>query len=1008
MIGLHRHSHFSKRDAIAKIPDIVARTAQLGQAAWALTDHGTTSGLMEAYLETMKFNREHGTDIKFIFGVEAYWIPDYFIKDRKLSRHILLLAKNTVGYHNLLRLVTLGHGDKGNAPDNFYHSMRLTTDDIAKFRDGIIVSSACRGGILADRDYAFERAARFKSIFGDDFYFEIQTATDHEQRLYNLRVLELARSLDIKTIVTEDSHYVNRADADTHRKWLMLDAGSSYYSTDDFFLHSDQDVIDALPYVQNIESIIAETEAVAQKCRQVHIEFGEKHFPPVDCDDPKKAVVDFVRPFAVQKLNNKNDAEIKECRRRFKYELGVLERCDYLTYFLINARLTKWCRENDIHVGRGRGSVCGSLIAFLMDITRVDPTLFGLFFERFANVERVSPPDIDTDVPNSKRQAVIDYLKDTYRQVFHVRTFGTMADKAAVQRAAKALGLSPAQIRSLSAQIKSVDDVSDPQLKALAEKFVGVIQHFGIHASALIIFPSDPNDFCAIEKQGDDYVCAYQFPDLERMGLLKLDILGMKTLDTVDQAVKLIKQHRGVDVDLDDLPFDDPNTFEMLQNGDTTACFQIESDGMTKIIKALQPRSLFELIPLVALYRPSSIQSGVVDDYISRSKLKRIKYLHSKLKPILKDTFGVLLYQEQAMQIVQTVAGYSLAKADVFRRAIGHKDNAQMAALLEQFVKDGADHGFDADTMLKLAEWLKNCASYQFNKSHSAAYALLCYQTAFLKANFTVEFITAYLNSHLDDKQDELIPYIRYARNCGIEFLPPDIRSARSDWHIRDGKIVTAVNFIKGIGDIALPLDADALFSLPKNKLLNLIKAGALDHLGERRDLFRKFFFDDFTKRVNAVKKRIVSCQNTVGQLISSQDEILRARRRIEDYQRQIELLTVEFDNAVSDHHADDEFDVLGFAVSNPFKRADFDRFNEPDPASEDKRIVLCIVRAFKAFGNDRFFSARLTVETPSRKFFDLFMPSDSFAPLAVNSCCILSTVKNKISFVVSDNAWKI
>ena len=958
---------------------------------------------MEAYLETMKYNRENGTDIKFIFGIEAYWIPDYYIKDRKLSRHIILLAKNTVGYHNLLKLVTLGYGDKGRAPDNFYYTMRLTTEDIARHREGLIVTSACRGGILADRERALERASTFKDTFGDDFYLEIQSSTDNAQSDFNRFVLSLSEKTGIKTIVTEDAHYVHKADADIHRKLIELDGKKGYYSTDDYYLHSEQDVTDALSYIPNICELIKETDAVGEKCEQVTIEFGKKNFPTVDLGgvSPKKAVVEAVKLHCKSKIGSKKDAELDEYRRRFRYEMSVLEQCDYLTYLLINQKLIRWCRENDIQVGRGRGSVCGSLVAFLLDITRVDPITFGLVFERFANTERISPPDIDTDVPNSKRQMVIQYLKDSYREVYQVRTFGAMGDKAAIQRAAKALGYSTSDIRELSKKFSTIDELADDNLKLLAQQFEGVIQQFGMHASALIIFPSETDNFCAIERQGADYVCAYQFPDLERMGLLKLDILGMKTLDTIDETVKLINQRHGVKLDLDNLPFDDTKTFEMLCGGDTLGCFQIESDGMTKLIKQLQPHSLFDLVPLIALYRPSSIQSGVVDEFVKGSKSKHIKYIHRKLKPILKDTFGVLLYQEQAMQIVQAVAGYSLAKADVFRRAIGHKDNAEMSRLINQFVLDGQDNGFDFNTVTKLAEWLQNCASYQFNKSHSAAYGLLCYQTAYLKANFTLEFFTAYLNAHHDEKQEELIPYVRYVKNHGIKILPPDVSCHSSDWHIEGAHLITAVNFVKGVGNIALPLDQEGVARLPKNKLLNLIKAGAFDKKAARQELVEHFFKEEFLKKKMLLQKRIDKLALESPILFDVSNDSDAIKKSVEEYRKELIRLEQEYANLIHENKAQDESEVLGFALTSPFKDFNLSRYDEPDINDDSKKYVLCIVRRFKAVEKNMSMFAFVTIETPEGKFFDLFMPSNVYAPLSENDFCIISLVKNKIVTVV-------
>lgn len=983
MIGLHRHSHYSKRDAIAKIPDIITRTAQLGQKAWALTDHGTTSGLAEAYRETVNFNREHGTNIKFIFGVEGYWVPDFYIKDRKLSRHIILLAKNQVGYRNLLKLVTIGYGDRGAAPENYYYTMRLTTDTIAAHHEGLIVTSACRGGILQDRDRAVERAERLKSIFGDDFYLEIQTVTDQEQRDYNRFVLETAERVGVKTIVTEDAHYVNQNDAHVHRKWLEVDGKSGYYQTDDYYLHSDDDVRAALDYIPNIDAIIKNTEEVGRKCEQVKLDGGRKHYPVVDLGgkSPRQAVEERLRP--------------SQHTDRVKYELDVLEKCDYLTYFVINHEMIRWCRQNGINVGRGRGSVCGSLIAYLLDITRVDPIRFGLFFERFANEERITPPDIDTDVPNSRRADVIDYLKKTYKEVYPVRTFGTLAEKAARQRAAKA----PMTERAM-----------------LEEKFLGLISHFGKHASALIIFPSEPTDFCAIERQGGDYVCAYEFEDLEKMGLLKLDILGMKTLDTIAQAVKLIKEMRGITVDLDALPIDDEVTFKMLDAGDSRACFQIESGGMQRLLKDLKPKNLFELVPLIALYRPSTIQSGVVDEYVKRAKDGKITYTHHTLKPVLETTNGVLLYQEQAMSIVQIVAGYSLAKADVFRRAIGHKDERKMSQLLERFIADGIKNGYDENTMAELATWLRNCAAYQFNKSHSAAYALLCYQTAYLKANFPVEYLAAYLNAHADDKQEELLPYVDYAQIKGIKILPPDARSTSADWYVKDGALVTALRFIRGVGDITTPLDAAKIAALPKNKILALIKAGALDHLGNRKELVRLFLREDYAQRYrNAqirLKKLKVALESDHNGLfdVPANDKL---QKQVDDAEAEAQKIVDEYRELETEAQFGGKT-VLGFEPDNTSHVKTTDRFerfkhelaqfDEPDLQSKERRLVLCYVKRVQIQGRLPYRSATLTIETPAGMSFEVKMSSRVYKPIEEGAFCLLRLIKDKVGLVVSAN----
>ena len=1001
MIGLHRHSHFSKRDAIAKIPDIVKRTAELGQSAWALTDHGTTSGLVDAYLETMNFNRVHGTNIKFIFGVEAYWIPDFNIKDRKLSRHIILLAKNQVGYHNLLKLVTIGYGDKGAAPDNYYYTMRLTTDIIAQYHEGLIVTSACRGGILKDRDRAVERISRFKDIFADDFFLEIQSVTDDEQREYNQFVLNLAELTGVNIIVTEDSHYVYKDDAATHRKWIEADRRGGYYDTDDYFLHSDQDIRRALEYIPYIGDIISNTEALADKCEQVHIDFGKKHYP-VTIPDNQKRYHEILRRI---QLHSKIKAPSPEYLARIDYELNVLNQCDYLDYFLINEDFIRWCRQHDIHVGRGRGSVCGSLVAYLLDITRVDPLKFGLFFERFVNPERVSPPDIDTDVPNSKREQVIQYLKDTYKEVWHVRTFGTTAVKTAILRAGKSLGLSIGKIKSISEDVDSVDEISDPDVKLLATNFLGLIQSFGKHASAVIIFPSDTCLFCAIERQGGEYVCSYEFSILENMGLLKLDILGMKTLDTIDEAVRLIHEHHHIDIDLDNLPVDDQKTFDMLDNSDSLGCFQIESYGMRKLLDALKPKNLFEIVPLIALYRPSTIQSGVVDTFITNHKSNTFDCIHRALSDTLNNTCGILLYQEQTMQIVRIVAGYPLAKADLFRRAIGHKDNAKMDELIKTFVVDGINNGFDEHTMITLADWLKNCAGYQFNKSHSAAYALLSYQTAYLKAHFPVEFITAFLNSHSDEKQEDLIPYVSYAKNIGIKILPPDIHAHTIRWFVKNNSIVTAISFIKGIGDLQLPIDEDALSRLPKNKILCLIRAGALDRIASRKVLIRRFIRDDFVHQYKSSHQKLQKLRreldNLQQSLIPNAEGEYTLKNKIQTCIDELKDIEAQY-RAIEDEPEEvGESAVLGFSFSDRFKHFDISLFDEPDLKSKDIKCVLCFVSRFKICGSRQFPSALLTIETPSGNSFDLKMPSKHYDPVEENSFCILRIVQDKVRLVV-------
>lgn len=1021
-IGLHRHSHYSKRDAIAKVADIVNRVGELGQTAWALTDHGTTSGLMDAYKTTQKYNKEHGTDIKFIFGCEMYWIPNIYIKDRKQSCHLLVLAKNEVGYKNLLKLTTIGYGNKGKNPDQYFYTMRVTTEDMVKCKDGLIFTSACMGGVLNprvgetmdwDKNLAYDRAREFQSLFGDDFYLEIQSGTDESQKAYNKDILEMSAELGIPCIVTEDSHYVNKEDANTHRKWLGIeiepDNPDAYYQTDDYYIHSEEEIRESLGYLpaETINTLVENTMAIADKCEKVDIQFGGKNFPTLDLGGltPFEAVCKKVAAGWKAKIEGKVPEEKYPIyKKQIQHELTVLEKCGYLEYFLMTEDFLSWARSQGIRMGIGRGSVGGCLVAFLMDITRIDPIKYNLVFERFAHDKRVSLPDIDLDMPNSRRQDCIKYLEDKYGEVFHVRTFGTMKEKAAIQRAARAIGYNADEVRGISKAYSGIADVDDPELKELAEDYLGIIQNYGCHASAIMLFPSDANQWCAIEKQGEDYVAAYEYHDLEAMGLLKEDCLGIKTLDALDNCVKSVKELEGVDIDLDNLPDTDDKTFAMLCKGDVKGCFQIESGGMIKLLLDMKPQNIFDLVPLVALYRPSTIQSGMLDSFVNRrAGTEKTKYIDPALESVLGETYGVMLYQEQTMQIVQKMAGYDLGVADMFRRAIGRKIPSEMAELIPKFVKDGEALGRDPKIMQKLAEWLTNAASYQFNKSHSAAYGMTCYQTAFLKANYPVEYLCAYLNAYSDDAQEDLLPYIQDATAHGIKILPPDARAKTCGWSVEvvNGQkcIRMALNYIKGISNIPVPLTAETYKQLPKDKVENLIKAGALDFVGEREELLKELYEgglkEKLEKQLATVEERIAKNQEIFDTSKDGTKKKSEAHRKLIKYNEQYWDLRDKIAKScntscvTSDktNRSTNELDVLSYTFVNIFDSYNVSQFQEPDKEDDCPRMVLGCVRRIKHWkqknGKPMMF---FTVECPSGKLYDLVMFNYVYTPLELNT----------------------
>lgn len=1037
-VGLHRHSHYSKRDAIAKVPEMVERIGELGQTAWALTDHGTTSGLMEAYKVTQKYNKTHNANIKFIFGCEMYWIPDIYIKDRKATCHILVLAKNEVGYRNLLKLTTIGHGNKGQNPDQYFYTMRITTEDMKACREGLIFTSACMGGVLNpthidtrawDKERAYERATAFKGHFGEDFYLEIQTASTPTQKEYNKNIMQMGKDLDIPVIVTEDSHYVNKSEADIHRKWLGVaiepDNPDAYYQTDDYYIHSEAEVREALSYLPSdeVDTLINNTCQLADSIEEVHLKFGGKNFPELDLGGktPLEAVKEICRRGWKQKMQDIPKKDWPVYVEQLGHEFKVLEKCDYLTYFLMTEDFISWARSQNIRMGIGRGSVGGCLVAYLMDITRIDPIKYGLIFERFAHDQRVSNPDVDIDMPNSRRQDCIQYLVDKYKEVYHVRTFGKMAEKASIQRGARSLGYSPEEVRALSKSVSCIDEVPDPELRALAKAYQGVIQNYGCHASAVMLFPSEATQWTAIEKQGEDYVCAYEYHDLEAMGLLKEDCLGIKTLDCIDEAVNLIEKHHGVHIDVDNLPDDDEKTFKMLQKLDVKGCFQIESGGMIKLIDQMKPTSVFDLVPLVALYRPSTIQSGMLDSFVNRrAGTEPTEYLHDKLKGCLSETYGVLLYQEQAMKIVQIMAGYDLGIADMFRRAIGRKIPQEMATLIPKFVKDGEALGVGASTMEKLAEWLTNCAAYQFNKSHSAAYGVTCYQTAYLKAHYPAEFLCAFLNAYAGDKQEDLIPYIQDAKEHGIKILPPTAYIDTCGWTcgvLDDGTpyIRMALNFISGVGDLPVPLDKDSYKKLPRDKVENLIKAGALDFIGNRAKLLERLYkegqlerlqkqLDTATERYEKNKTEYEVAKDGTKRKDEAKRKMLKYDNQRWDIQQRIDEANAsqtDFDQAKM------EMSVLGMTFVDIFEGYDLSKYSTPEVDADGKgiddspnrRIVLGCVRRWKPWKQKNgkpmaFFS----IECPDGKSYDLVMFNYVYIPLEVN---------HVYTFVVQGNKFK-
>ena len=611
-ISLHTHSDHSLRDGFQTVDSILQRTAELGQTAVALTDHGTMTGCGEGF----RHCKDHG--IKFIAGCEHYLANDVTVKDKQVQ-HIVLLAMNKTGYRNLNILTTIAH-----SPSNFYFKPRLDLGLLLKYNEGLICTTACIAGCQS-------KIRELKEIFGDRLYIEIHTNSLKEQAPANRQWLQLADKFGVPFYAAQDAHYTYKEDASAQRAWTPFtyadgDNEDGYTPCDDYYLHSEEEVWEALSYLPQdvVELAISNTQVVADRCDFMP-EYGVNHYPRSNYSKPKDEVRMRVWNGCKEKGLTKSDKHIAQIR----HEIDVLQKVDYFDYMLIVSDLINWCKDNGIRTGVGRGSVVGCDVAYLMGITKVDPLERRLIFERFTNTERVSPYDIDIDVPRGKRQDVIQHIKDEYGQVFQVVTFGKMANKSALKRAAQSLNIPHEVADSLCRNMEELEDLptknDDPSLLPeeydllikTAKQFRGKLQNYGTHASAVVVMTTDPYNFCAVEKFGDQYNLNYEFKDLEAMGLLKLDILGLETLDIIDNVLALVPKEDRPDMDM--LP-ESSQVYETLNKGYTKGVFQLESNMMTRLIRDIHPDNINDLVHIVALGRPGTLQAGITGEFIERKQ----------------------------------------------------------------------------------------------------------------------------------------------------------------------------------------------------------------------------------------------------------------------------------------------------------------------------------------------------------------------------------------------------
>lgn len=826
-VHLHTHTEYSLLDGASRIPELIAEAKNLGMKALAMTDHGQMYGAVTFYKEAKK------AGIKPIIGCEIYLAPqsrrDTFEVDGVRYYHLILLAENETGYRNLVQLVSLAN------LEGVYYKPRVDKELLRKYHEGLICLSACVAGEIPQalvRDN-MERADRlvqeYIDIFGrNNFFLEIQKHGLADEKKAAAGLVELAKKHKLGLVVTNDAHYIHRADHEFHDVLLCIQMGKTLddpnrmrFNSDDYYLKSAEEMAELFPeYPEAMEN----TVRIAERCN-VDFSFGNHYLPKFPLPEGTTEE-EYLRRLCEEKLTLRYNPVTAKVQERLDYELSIIHRMGFDSYFLVVWDFINYARQQAIAVGPGRGSAAGSIVAYVLGITDIDPLKYALLFERFLNPERITMPDIDIDFCYIRRKEVIEYVKRRYGEdhVAQIITFGTMAARGAVRDVGRALDLPFAEVDRIAKLIptelgitldKALQESADfrqayegspatKKLIDLARDIEGMPRQSSTHAAGVVIAREPLTHYMPVQISDGTLVTEYDKDLVEELGLLKMDFLGLRTLTVLGDAVKNVETSRGIQLDLREIPLRDEKTAQMLCEGKTGAVFQMESAGMTALVKDIHPESFEDLIPTVALYRPGPLGSGMVQDFIDgRRGKKQVSYLHPLLQPILQETFGVVLYQEQVMQIVQVLAGFSLGQADLLRRAMGHKQPELLMKQKADFLAGTKKNGIDDSLAEKIFELLFHFANYGFNKSHSAAYALVAWQTAYLKAHYPPEFMAAMLSSVMDFN-DKVSVYIEQCRRMGIPILPPDINASSATFSV-DGKAIRfGLAAVRNVGEAAI------------------------------------------------------------------------------------------------------------------------------------------------------------------------------------------------------------
>lgn len=886
-VHLHVHTQYSLLDGACRITDLIKKAKDMGMDSLAITDHGVMYGVIEFYKEAMK------QGIKPIIGCEVYTAArsrhDKVNELDGSQGHLVLLAKNMTGYKNLIQLVTIGF------TEGFYYKPRVDFEILEKYHEGLIALSACLAGdipkAISNGNYekAKQLAYKYNGIFGEgNFYLELQDHGIKEQKIVNQQLIKLSRETGIPVVATNDIHYINKEDAEYQDVLLCIQTGKTIDEEDrmkfegsEFYLKSADEMQELFAY---IPEALSNTVRIAEQCN-VEFEFGKLHLPSYQVPEeytPFEYLNKLCYEGLLKRYGNPPPDEVKS---KLDYELKVINDMGYVDYFLIVWDFIKYARDHEIMVGPGRGSAAGSIVAYCLDITNIDPIKYNLLFERFLNPERISMPDIDIDFCYERRQEVIDYVIEKYGKdrVAQIITFGTMAARAAIRDVGRALNIPYADVDVVAKHIPfelgiTIDRAlevnselrdlynTDMQVKKLidtAKALEGLPRHASTHAAGVVISKEPVSTYVPLQKNEDSVTTQFPMVTLEELGLLKMDFLGLRTLTVIRDAVQMVKKSRGLDIDINNISYDDPLVYDLLCQGETEGVFQLESSGMKQFMKELQPRSLEDIIAGISLYRPGPMDQ--IPRYIrNKNNPGEIQYKHPLLENILNMTYGCIVYQEQVMQIVRELAGYSLGRADLVRRAMAKKKADVMEKEKTNFIYGITDDqgnvlvpgavrkGVPENVAKEIFNEMMDFAKYAFNKSHAAAYAVVAYQTAWLKCHYPTEFMAALLTSVLDNSV-KVSEYIQECKRLGITLLPPDINQSYDGFTVNGSSIRFGLVAVKNVGrnaikDVIEERNKNGAFKdfrdfcermsqgdMNKRLIESLIKCGAFDCFGVYR-----------------------------------------------------------------------------------------------------------------------------------------------------------------------------